>query len=390
VAPLTLDTTNNRVGINQTTPTEALDVTGDIQASDEIRATTIKATTSMKVGLPGMEEFVLTTSDLEPLKLNATLGRVGINTVSPTRSLHVEGDTYMSGKLDVDGPVGMPGTLTVGTVNATTLAGTLSTASQPNITGVGTLDALNVTGNVNIDSSTLVVDSVNNRVGINTATPTHALHVTGAASFANNVNAATFSMGGSGTSLRAVDGSPEGVTTAPPGSLACRRDGASGTSLYTKVSGTGNTGWEAVGSASPVPVVITNTSIWNNAAATKDAFQSILSFTVDANSVYTTSFGGVGTKISSESGGQANLVIVYRSSTGLLYTEASFNSNNICCGNTTAQNGTGHGYDHTTIMNNTASAITVEVGFLSSGGATPVNTYRFNIGDLAVVYTKVK
>ena len=294
VAPITLDTTNNRVGINQTTPTEALDVTGDIQASDEIRATTIKATTSMKVGLPGMEEFVLTTSDLDPLKLNATLGRVGINTISPTRSLHVEGDTFMSGKLDVNGPVGMPDTLTVGTVNAGTylnlplsnvLPLTLDTTNNRvginkttpnealdvvgNIHATGGVDAPTVSG-VNtffsgtmtaftVDAGTylnlpapdvlpLTLDTTNNRVGINNTSPAYNLHVTGTGGFSGNVNAATFSMGAAPTpTIRGVDGSPEGVTTANPGSLALRRDGAIGTSLYTKVSGTGNTGWQAIG-----------------------------------------------------------------------------------------------------------------------------------------------
>ncbi len=41
-------------------------------------------------------------------------------------------------------------------------------------------------------------------------------------------------------------GSPEGVLTAPVGSLYQRNDGASGTTLYTKQSGTGNAGWSAL------------------------------------------------------------------------------------------------------------------------------------------------
>ncbi len=41
-------------------------------------------------------------------------------------------------------------------------------------------------------------------------------------------------------------GSPEGVLTAPVGSLYQRNDGASGTTLYTKQSGAGNVGWAAL------------------------------------------------------------------------------------------------------------------------------------------------
>lgn len=40
-------------------------------------------------------------------------------------------------------------------------------------------------------------------------------------------------------------GSPEGVVTAPVGSLYTRTDGGAGTTLYVKESGTGNTGWVA-------------------------------------------------------------------------------------------------------------------------------------------------
>lgn len=40
-------------------------------------------------------------------------------------------------------------------------------------------------------------------------------------------------------------GDPEGVVTAPAGSLFLRTNGASGSSLYSKATGSGNTGWEA-------------------------------------------------------------------------------------------------------------------------------------------------
>lgn len=48
-----------------------------------------------------------------------------------------------------------------------------------------------------------------------------------------------------GSDVRAGTGSPEGVVTAPVGSLFLRSDGGSGTALYRKESGTGNTGWVA-------------------------------------------------------------------------------------------------------------------------------------------------
>jgi len=55
----------------------------------------------------------------------------------------------------------------------------------------------------------------------------------------NAVNTLTYSLVLSGT------GSPEGVVMSNPGSLFLRTDGGSGTSLYVKETGTGNTGWVA-------------------------------------------------------------------------------------------------------------------------------------------------
>ena len=48
-----------------------------------------------------------------------------------------------------------------------------------------------------------------------------------------------------GVAWASGSGSPEGAVTAPVGSLYSRTDGGTGTSLYVKESGTGNTGWVA-------------------------------------------------------------------------------------------------------------------------------------------------
>ena len=59
------------------------------------------------------------------------------------------------------------------TLDATkgTFKGTLATAAQPNVTSLGTLDSLIITGDLTVDTDTLFVDSANNRVGIGTLTP---------------------------------------------------------------------------------------------------------------------------------------------------------------------------------------------------------------------------
>ena len=46
-----------------------------------------------------------------------------------------------------------------------------------------------------------------------------------------------------GATILAGSGSPESRVTASIGAMYLRRDGGSGTTLYMKESGTGNTGW---------------------------------------------------------------------------------------------------------------------------------------------------
>lgn len=55
----------------------------------------------------------------------------------------------------------------------------------------------------------------------------------------------TFGNGVDAVDIFSGTGSPEGVVTASQGSIFLRTDGGSGTTLYVKESGTGNTGWIA-------------------------------------------------------------------------------------------------------------------------------------------------
>lgn len=57
------------------------------------------------------------------------------------------------------------------------LTGTLQTAAQANVTSLGTLASLAVTGDVTINTNVLKVDTTNNRVGVRTANPSYSLDV---------------------------------------------------------------------------------------------------------------------------------------------------------------------------------------------------------------------
>ena len=70
------------------------------------------------------------------------------------------------------------------------LTGSVLTAAQTNITSVGTLSALTVSGDLTVDTDTLVVDATNNRVGIGTSSPDTRVQIKG------GVNSSQLILGG--------------------------------------------------------------------------------------------------------------------------------------------------------------------------------------------------
>jgi len=96
----------------------------------------------------------------------------------------------------IGGTTPAAGTFTTLTAN-TSITGTLATAAQTNITSVGTLSSLTVSGDATFDTSTLKVDSTNNRVGIGTASPVDELTIRGA-----QFNTTTVSIGDNSDRLR--------------------------------------------------------------------------------------------------------------------------------------------------------------------------------------------
>jgi hypothetical protein len=76
-----------------------------------------------------------------------TASQPNITSVGTLTSLAVTGNAS-AGNLSTTGSLSVTGNASVGNLSATRISGTLSTAAQPNITSVGTLTSLAVTGNV--------------------------------------------------------------------------------------------------------------------------------------------------------------------------------------------------------------------------------------------------
>jgi len=148
---LKVDTANNRIGINKTSPAVALDVVGATALSSTLAVT---GATTLSSTLDVTGDFSV---DTNVLKVDTTNNRIGVNKTSPAVALDVVGAATVSG--------------------ATVLSSTLD------VTGATTLSStLAVTGNLSVSINTLKVDTSTSRVGINQTTPTVALDVVGAIS----------------------------------------------------------------------------------------------------------------------------------------------------------------------------------------------------------------
>ena len=80
-------------------------------------------------------------------------------------------------------------------------------------------------------------------------------------------------------------GSPEGVVSGPVGAIYQRQDGSTGTTLYTKESGSGNTGWSVVGGSSGISGgVAGQIAIWSSTSS----LSASSSLSENLNSISTT------------------------------------------------------------------------------------------------------
>jgi len=187
---LFVDATNNRVGINNTSPGVALRVTGaaDISATANIQGNANVGGTLGVFGNATLSGALQTLSgnvniDGGTLFVDATNNRVGINNTTPGVAFTLTGDADISATANIQGNANVGGTL--GVTGVTTLTGnaTLSGALQT------------ISGNVTIDSGVLFVDAIANRVGINNTAPGVAFEVTGAANVSTSVNSALLTVG---------------------------------------------------------------------------------------------------------------------------------------------------------------------------------------------------
>ncbi len=187
---------NGNVGIGTTSPSEKLEVLGDIRfggstngdwAVLEYGTKSIQFTQSnagsggheMKFRTPGWstDAFIYTNGSTERFRITGT-GNVGIGTTSPSAKLHVDGDVRITGAYyDSNNSAG-----TSGQVLSSTATGTdwVSLSEIQGVDGSGTTNYIAKWSDTDTIANSVIYDNGTD-VGIGTTSPTRKLHVNGEA-----------------------------------------------------------------------------------------------------------------------------------------------------------------------------------------------------------------
>ena len=183
---LFVDAGSGRVGIGTSTPDSVLTVGGPTKVNSTF---TVTGTSSFANSVT----FANTTTFNQDVTINANLTVTGTRTYVNTQTLDV-GDNIITLNADLPGataPTENAGIeINRGSSANSRLQWTEGTGWQLSSASVSTFyNIVNEgTSNTNLDSGTLFVDAVNNRVGINNTAPGVALRVTGAVDISSTAN----------------------------------------------------------------------------------------------------------------------------------------------------------------------------------------------------------
>lgn len=208
----------------------------------------VKADTLTSNGAINAASVTSTTTNAGTLTSSSIVNTGSISTTS----LAATGDVQVTGSLTVDTT-----TLKVDSVNNrvgivnTTPTEALDVTGNCKVSGSGTFGSANVSGNLQVDSSTLFVNSSSNRVGICTTSPAQTLQVDGTALINNTATAAASMVGLSVLTPNAT------TVTNQVELLVGKNTGSLGNARLTyRSGGTSDTTYGAVGIAGTNPPII--------------------------------------------------------------------------------------------------------------------------------------
>jgi len=189
-----LNVTGNTDIIGNTNLGSTLNVTGDIRASANVYGTLATVSqpyitsnnTNYLNGQPSSYYTNATniiTGTINTARISGDYNN--ITSVGILTNLFVTGNASLANTLTVIGNTNLANTLTVtGNVN---FSNTVTVTGNATFSNTVTINNLIVTGNTNIDTGTLYIDNVNDRIGIGNTSPDAKLTVTGAANVSGNV-----------------------------------------------------------------------------------------------------------------------------------------------------------------------------------------------------------
>ena len=189
----TIATSDITVGVGKTLDVSAGTLTlADNQISgDKVEGGTINATTINTLTYGSLSDGVITVTAFvdedDMISNSATLVptqqsvKTYVDTVVAATNEVVEDATpQLGGDLDLNsnnitgtGNINITGTIQ----SSGNITGTLATAAQGNVTSLGTLTSLGISGDLTVDTNTLKVDSATNRVGILNVSPDVSLDI---------------------------------------------------------------------------------------------------------------------------------------------------------------------------------------------------------------------
>ena len=184
---LSVDATNNRVGVNTTSPGAALGVDGDINLQPTAISTAhvtstgslaVRADANITIGDSTVDSIRIGRTNTTAVKVYVRSGadddlvvsnsKVGIGTDSPSTTLHVDGATTVAGAMVVDGSnISLDSTSTLNIDNSNTSNGiTIGTATSGVPVSIGhstsettVNDNLTVTGDLTVNGTTTTINS---------------------------------------------------------------------------------------------------------------------------------------------------------------------------------------------------------------------------------------
>jgi len=193
---LFVDSVNDSVGINNTSPDANLHVVGNTYITSNLtvdnntlHVDSVKHFVGIETKHPEATLHLMgnayisedLTVDTDTFHVDSATNSVGIETKTPQANLHVVGNTYVSANLTVD-----TNTFHVDSVNNSVGVGTLTPDANFHVVG-----NTYVSSNLTVDTDTLHVDSVNDSVGVGTVNPDANLHVVGNTYVSSNLTVDT-------------------------------------------------------------------------------------------------------------------------------------------------------------------------------------------------------